>query len=416
MVTDADAAVLFLDQAAAATLEPVASGMTVRRIALDSSTVDTRLVDWLLPKGTAAKPVAVQPDSAFNIIYSSGTTGAPKGIVMPHSFRWAQLKVFSTLGYGTDTVTLLAIPLYSNMTQSGLLPSLGMGGKVVLMAKFDAGRYLELAQLHRVTHSMLVPVQVQRIMQHPDFDRYDLSSFRVKSCASAPFSAALKADVLARWPGDLFEYYGMTEGGGVCMLDARQRPDKLHTVGHPVPGSDMRVIDDHGHELPRGQAGEIVGRSPTMMIGYHKLPEMTAEVEWFDDKGQRFIRTGDGGRFDEDGFLVLLDRKKDMIISGGFNVYPSDIESVLREHPDVAEVAVVGVPSIRWGESPVAFVVPRSGATLSTDALLQWTNERVGKPQRLAALEVAEILPRSDIGKILKRSLRDIWVAKGKPL
>jgi len=416
MVADADAAILYLDQTVAATLAPVAPAMTIRRVALDGSAAGTPLANWLLPKGSAPKPVAVDPDAAFNIIYSSGTTGAPKGIVMPYSFRWAQLKVFSTLGYGTDAVTLLAIPLYSNMTLSAFLPALGMGATVVLMAKFDAGRYLALAQQHRATHSMLVPVQVQRIMQHPDFDRHDLSSFRTKSCASEPFSAELKADVLARWPGELFEYYGMTEGGGVCMLDARARPDKLHTVGHPLPGHDMRVIDDEGRELPQGAAGEIVGRSATMMTGYHKLPEKTAEAEWFDPQGRRFIRTGDGGRFDEDGYLILLDRKKDMIISGGLNVYPSDIESVLREHPDVGEAAVVGVPSRRWGETPVAFVVPAPGTAPPADALLEWTNERVGKPQRLAALEVVDKLPRSEIGKILKRNLRDAWIAKGKSL
>jgi enoyl-CoA hydratase/carnithine racemase len=187
MVSDSDAALLFLDKTVASALQPVASRMTARCIALDNSIVGSRLADWLLPMGAIPRAVAPHPESAFNIIYSSGTTGVPKGIVMPYSFRWAQLKVFSTLGYGTDAVILLAITLYSNMALSAFLPALGMGATVVLMAKFDAGRYLELAQLHRATHSMLVPVQVQRIMQHPDFDRYDLSSFRVKSCASEPF-------------------------------------------------------------------------------------------------------------------------------------------------------------------------------------------------------------------------------------
>src|SRR5690606_6965942 len=157
----------------------------------------------------------------------------------------------------------------------------------------------------------------------------------------------LKAEVLARWPGGLTEYYGMTEGGGVCALAAHEHPDKLHTVGRPAPGHDMRVIDDEGRELPRGEVGEIVGRSGLMMAGYHNLPEKTAEAEWFDAEGRRYIRSGDSGRFDEDGFLVLLDRKKDMIISGGFNVYPSDIEALVRTHPAVAEVAAFGIPSER---------------------------------------------------------------------
>lgn len=411
MVADSGAKVLFLNRSVAASLEAVAGTIGARRIALDDDpAAGPAFSAWLAPPGAAPEPVAVQPAWAFNIIYSSGTTGVPKGISMPHAFRWAQVSLFRTLGYGPDTVTMVSIPLYSNMTLSSFLPSLAMGSTLVLMAKFDAGRYLALAQQHRVTHSMMVPVQFQRIMARPDFEQYDLSSFRVKSCGSAPFAPALKADILARWPGALVEYYGMTEGGGVCVLSAKDHPDKLHTVGKPAPGNDMRVIGEDGRELARGETGEIVGRSGTMMKGYHNLPQKTAEAEWFDAEGRRFIRSGDIGRFDDDGFLILLDRKKDMIISGGLNVYPSDLETVMREHPAVGEVAVVGVPSQRWGETPVAFVVPRAGAPIDADALLAWTNQRLGKSQRLAAVEVAASLPRSDIGKVLKRQLRDTWV------
>jgi acyl-CoA synthetase (AMP-forming)/AMP-acid ligase II len=144
-----------------------------------------------------------------------------------------------------------------------------------------------------------------------------------------------------------------------------------------------------------------------MMVGYHRRPEATREAEWFDAQGKRFIRTGDIGRFDEDGFLVLIDRRKDMIISGGFNIYPSDLEAQLREHPAVADAAVVGVPSEQWGETPVAFVVRRAGCAESAGALRDWLNARVGKTQRLAALHLVDELPRSAIGKVLKRELRE---------
>ncbi|MDB5731481.1 MAG: acyl--CoA ligase, partial [Variovorax sp.] len=363
MVADAGATLFFLDRTVAQSMTGMADTIACRRVTLDDSVAGTALSEWLAPFGAVPQAVAIQPDWPFNIIYSSGTTGTPKGIVMPYAFRWAQVKLFAHLGYGPDAVTLVSIPLYSNMTLSSFLPALSLGATVVLMRKFDAAGYLALAEKYRVTHSMMVPVQFQRIMAQADFDRYDLSSFRMKSCGSAPFPAGLKADVLARWPGGLIEYYGMTEGGGVCVLPAHERPDKLHTVGKPAPGNDMRVIDDEGRELPRGEIGEIVGRSGTMMVGYHNLPGKTAEAEWFDAEGRRFIRSGDTGRFDEDGFLILLDRKKDMIISGGFNVYPIDIENVLRAHADVADVAVFGVPSLRWGETPLACVVPRDGAT-----------------------------------------------------
>ncbi len=307
---------------------------------------------------------------------------------------------------------MIATPLYSNTTLVSLIPTLGWGGTAVLMPKFDARAFLELAEKHRATHAMLVPVQYQRIMALPDFDKFDLSSFRLKTCTSAPFSAALKADVVARWPGILLEYYGMTEGGGTCMLIANAHPDKLHTVGQPAPGHDIRLIDEEGNEVGPGKAGEVVGRSPAMMTGYHGRAEATGAAEWFDAEGNRFIRHGDVGRFDEDGFLILLDRKKDLIISGGFNIYPSDLEAVLAEHPGVADCAVVGVPSEQWGETPVGFYVPREGASAEAADVLAWFNARVGRTQRLSALEAVDELPRSAIGKVLKRELRDRYLAR----
>jgi acyl-CoA synthetase (AMP-forming)/AMP-acid ligase II len=156
----------------------------------------------------------------------------------------------------------------------------------------------------------------------------------------------------------------------------------------------------------------VVGHSGAMMSGYYRQPEKTAEAEWYSPEGKRFIRTGDMGRFDADGFLTLLDRKKDMIITGGFNVYPSDLEAVLREHPDVAEASVVGVPSEAWGETPVAWVVKKPGAAIADAALLAWFNARVGKTQRLSALRFIDSLPRSAIGKVLKRELRDRYQAE----
>jgi acyl-CoA synthetase (AMP-forming)/AMP-acid ligase II len=308
----------------------------------------------------------------------------------------------------------VSTPLYSNTTLVVVFPTLALGGCVVIMPKFNAANYLALAEEHRITHTMLVPVQYQRIMDCPEFDAKDLSSFQVKFCTSAPFSAALKADVLKRWPGGLVEFYGMTEGGGTCILNAHLHPDKLHTVGQPAEGHDIRLIDEEGVELPEGSTGEVVGHSAAMMTGYYGQPEKTREAEWFDPTGRRFIRTGDVGRFDADGFLTLMDRRKDMIISGGFNLYPSDLEAVLSEHPQVKEVAVVGVPSREWGETPVAYVVLRDGPPVSTEALLQWYQQRVGKTQRLSALHFLPALPRSAIGKVLKRELRELSLLQAK--
>jgi acyl-CoA synthetase (AMP-forming)/AMP-acid ligase II len=413
MLGDAAARWLFVDAAA---LDALGATSPARCITLDGHSPGMPLNDWLPPAGAAPTPVDVPPEAPFNIIYSSGTTGAPKGIVQSHGMRWSHVARGANYGYSADGVTVLATPLYSNTTLVVFFPTLAFGGTVVLMAKFDAAQYLALAETHRMTHTMLVPVQYQRIMAVPSFDSFDLSTTLSKFCTSAPFSAALKADVVKRWPGALIEFYGMTEGGGTCILLAHEHPTKLHTVGQPAVGHDIRLVDDEGVELSpqavaAGATGEVVGHSPGMMTGYHGQPAKTREAEWFDAGGKRFIRTGDVGRFDADGFLTLMDRKKDMVISGGFNIYPSDLEAVLREHAAVADVAVVGVPSVQWGETPVAFVVPRDGVRANEDALLQWLNARVGKTQRLAALQFIAELPRSAIGKVLKRELRERFVA-----
>lgn len=413
MLANSGATTLFLDHACArhwSTDSEAAQGL--HRIWLDNaSNGPNDWSTWLSPQSDP-RPVNPEPHWPFNLIYSSGTTGTPKGIVQPCSMRWAHVQRAATNGYGPDTVMLASTPLYSNTTLVALLPTLALGGTVVLMSKFDTQRYLELAQQHRVTHTMLVPVQYQRLMDDPHFEEFDLSSFQAKFSTSAPFSAALKADVLRRWPGRLTEIYGMTEGGGRCELEAHNYPHKLHTIGKPASGHDIRLIDEQGLEVARGEIGEIVGSSAAMMEGYFGLPEKTREVEWFDPKGKRFIRTGDIGRYDEDGFLILSDRKKDMVISGGFNIYPSDLEAELSQHPAVRESAVVGVPSRQWGETPIAYVVLRPEPTISADQLLTWLNARVGKTQRLADLVVIDSLPRSEIGKILKRQLREDYLTK----
>jgi acyl-CoA synthetase (AMP-forming)/AMP-acid ligase II len=404
MVADCKARLFFSDQGVAQAM----TGVTVpcRRIALDGQA----FVDWLAPEGSKPQPVAIEPAMAFNIIYSSGTTGAPKGIVQSHGMRWRHVARPDGVGYRPDAIALLSTPLYSNTTLVCFFPCLAGGGTAILMPKFDTLKFLQLAEKHRVTHAMLVPVQYRRLMEFPDFDAFDLSSFQMKFCTSAPFAAELKAQVLARWPGGLVEYFGMTEGGGSCILFAHEHPDKLHTVGRPGPGSDIRLIGEDGREVAVGEVGEIVGASAATMNGYFGRPDKTAEAIWTDpETGKRYIRTGDVGRFDAEGFLTLMDRKKDMVISGGFNIYPSDLEAVVTQHPAVAEVAVVGVPSREWGETPVAFVALKPGQSASADELRQWANAKLGKTQRLSDVRLVEHLPRSHIGKVLKRELRDAY-------
>ena len=356
--------------------------------------------------------IQIEMSDAFNLIYSSGTTGTPKGILHNHWMRSAQMDRVSPNGYDDNARTLLSTPLYSNTTIVSFLPTLYGGSTVYLMPKFDARGYLEIVQREKITHTMLVPVQYKRIMDVPDFDAFDLSSMQVKFSTSAPLRAEVKADVLARFPGKLLEYYGLTEGGGVTVLNSAEHHDKLHTVGQPAPGNEIRLIDETGAEVPKGAVGEICGRGPTMMAGYFGRDDLTADYIWRDAAGNVFFRSGDMGRFDEDGFLILSDRKKDMIISGGLNIYADDLELVLLADPDVTDAAVIGVPSDAWGETPYGLVVLREGATRSGDDICADANAKLGKSQRLSAVELREELPRSSIGKILKKELRaPFWAA-----
>jgi len=422
MVEDADSRVFFLGsgmrELAAPFADRIEGLLPNGRIAFDFTAPGWQSFEAWMKAGKDASPgVPVGPEDAFNLIYSSGTTGVPKGILHNHALRWFLIKRWENMGFAPDTISIVSTPLYSNTTLVAVLPTLSMGGSIVLMKKFDVLEFLKLAQQEKVTHAMLVPVQYQRILAHADFDKYDLSSFRMKLSTSAPLRLDTKRQIAARWPGGMVEVYGLTEGGGSCMLDVKAHPDKLHTVGQPGFGTEMKILDEQCNEVPRGQPGELVGRSFTMMSGYYKQPGKTAEMLWHDKDGRAFFRSGDLGRMDEDGFVTLLDRKKDMIISGGFNIYAADLEAVLARHPEVADVAVIGIPSDQWGESPLALVVPKPGIKADEATLKEWANEQLGKTQRIAAVEFRDNLERSTIGKVLKKELRaPYWAKAGRSI
>ena len=367
--------------------------------------------DWLAGSTATPPPVVYGHEDSFNIIYSSGTTGLPKGIVQSHRARvhWAVSNAIE-MGFGDRSRALTTTSLYSNGTWLMMLPVLFSGGTCVVMPAFDPKAFLRTVQAEQITHTFMVPAQYIALLQENDRST-DLSSLQVLLCAGSPLRRDTKRQVIERFGNKLIELYGFSEGFGT-MLKPGAPEAKFDTVGTPVLGFELRILSDDGRVLGPGEVGEIAGYGPGMMSRYHGRPEATAELIWRDERGRTFIRSGDIGRQDEDGYLVLVDRKKDMIISGGFNIFPADLEEVLGTHPDVLDATVIGVPHERWGETPLGLVIPRPGICLDPQAVMAWCTSRLGKHQRLSGVEARAEFPRNALGKVLKRVLREPYWKK----
>ncbi len=362
--------------------------------------------EWRDQQATTPPGIRVGHADECVIIYSSGTTGAPKGIVHTQYNR-AQfaLGIGLEFRFTTASVALVTTPLYSNGTWLMFLPALMVRATLVLMAKFEPAAFLELVERERVTHTFMVPPQYLAVLNHPALATADLGSLRLLSSAGSTLRADVKRRIMAEMAPVLLELYGLTEGIAT-ILSPEDVLRKAESVGTPLFGGDIRIIDAAGRELPAGEIGEIVGFGSGLMKGYHNRPEATAETVWLADNGRTYLKTGDIGRLDADGYLYILDRKKDMILSGGFNVYPRDIEEVIAGHPDVADVTVIGIPDPKWDEVPLALVIPKANAAIDPEALMAWTNHRVGKAQRVAGVRFRDSFPRNALGKVLKKELR----------
>ena len=361
--------------------------------------------DWVDSAETACSAVEIAPEDTFNIIYSSGTTGRPKGIVHTYQTRldWTR-DLALALRYHSGAQTLCTLGLYSNISWVMLLASWYCGATLHLTARFDADEVLNLIDTAGITHTAMVPVQFQRLIDHPDMAETNTASMQAMMSCGSPLSAELKRALFDRFTCGVIELYGLTEGV-ITTLDPEDAAGRMASVGKPMTGTDLKIIDDAGVEITDGSAGEIVSRSAIVMPGYLNRPDANAEAVWRDFEGRIWLRTGDVGRLDREGFLYIVDRKKDMIVSGGQNIFPADIENVALEHEAVQAIAVIGVPDRDWGETPVAIAELDEAA--EPDAVRAWINDRVGKRQRIAALHVTGALPRNPNGKILKRQLRE---------
>lgn len=379
----------------------VSAGGRREQAALGFTDYDT----WIEGQPTDSPQVEIRQDWLANIIYSSGTTGVPKGIAHDHAGRlgWTN-DLALALRYHPQARTLVTTGLYSNISWLGMLCTFLVGGTLFVHENFDPGAFLETVERERISHVAMVPVQFQRVIEHPEFERFDRSSLQAMVSAGSKLHPRLKQRLLDAFACGVAEDYGMTEGL-TTILDPEEARDRLDSAGLPVFGTEMAILGTDDERLPRGAIGEIIGRSRFSMVGYWNRPEATRDATWVDERGRAWLRTGDIGKIDDGGYLYVLDRKKDMILTGGQNVYPADIEGVLLGHPEVAECAVIGIPSEQWGETPLALVVPRQHCP-DAAVLREWVNARVGRRQRVHAVEFREILPRNPNGKLLKRELR----------
>jgi long-chain acyl-CoA synthetase len=353
-------------------------------------------------------PVEIGDDDIYNIIYSSGTTGEPKGIIHTHYVRGLYCTMFaSQFQFTPESIAMHGGSLVFNGAFVTLMAAWFLGCTFVLQEKFDAVSFIDAVERERVTHVMMVPSQIVGVLNAPNFSAEKLATLRMLCSVGAPWHREHKERLLQILPSSLYELYGLTEGF-ITVLDSADFVRKIDSVGTPIPFSAMRIVGDDGRDLEPGEAGEIVGRSPLMMPGYYKRPDLTRLA-----LRDGWLFTGDVGMADADGFLHLVDRKKDMIITGGVNVFPKDIEEVAVQHPAVREVAVFGVPSEKWGESPMAAVVLKDGQSPTSDDLRQWINARVAaRYQQVCDVVLLPDLPRSTAGKTLKRVLRDQYASR----
>ncbi|MGZ8711214.1 MAG: class I adenylate-forming enzyme family protein [Thermoanaerobaculia bacterium] len=362
-------------------------------------------------QSTALEPARPGDDAVFNIMFTSGTTGQPKGIMHTHFIRAMYAVLMANAFRITpESRTLHTGAIVFNGAFVTLMPTFSQGATYILDRQFDAVRVVDTIEREGVTHTMMVPAQIVALLASPAFDAQRLQSLECILSLGAPLLQKDKDRLNECLPGRLHELYGLTEGF-VTILDKHDAVRKSGSVGVPPPFFEVRVVREDGQETGPREVGEIIGRGPIQMTGYYGRPDLTEQTV-----RDGWILSGDVGYLDEDGFLYLVDRKKDMIDSGGVKVYPHDVEEVVASHPDVQEVAVFGIPHEKWGETPVAAVILRPGAAASASELREWINERVSaRYQRVAEVLLMSEFPRSAAGKTLKRELRDpYWARQGR--
>jgi fatty-acyl-CoA synthase len=392
--------------------EPVVGGLTNCVLLDDSQQADIRLLAGRI--GDVPPRCHRAPDDLFRLMYTSGTTDRPKGVMHSYSnYYWKSIDHVIFLGLTASERILVVGPLYH--VGAFDLPGtavLWVGGTMCILREFDEHEALAAIEQEQLTCAWFAPVMLGRLLAWLDRERYDRSSLKWAIGGGEKTPEERIRSFKELFPnGRYIDGYGLTETcSGDTLMEAGKEIEKIGSTGRALAHCEIDIRDDSGTSLAAGEQGEICVRGPKVTSGYWKDPDKTRS-SFFPDG---WFRTGDIGLLDGDGFLTITDRKKDMILSGGQNIFPADIEAVIAAHPDVDDVGVIGIPHEKWGETPLALVVLKPGARITETELLAWTNERVGRQQRLSAVEFRPSLPRNPNGKLLKRELRAPYWAEGE--
>jgi acyl-CoA synthetase (AMP-forming)/AMP-acid ligase II len=341
-------------------------------------------------------------DDTLTILYTSGTTGRPKGAQLSHSYYyWSSVNLMATLGEQVGDSSLVALPLFHIGALSGPPWFVYQGTKAVLLRTLDPKRFLELLGEEKISGFGSVPALLDFLKLVPDFEKYDWSSVKIILVYAAPVPVTLIREYEAAGI-EVRQLYGLTECNTGTVLASEDALSKVGSCGKPFFHTEVRLVDDSGRDLGPEQKGEVLLRAPNTMKGYWNRPEDTAAAI-----KDGWLHTGDIGKMDEDGYLYVMDRKKDMIISGGENIYPAEIEDSLRRHPKVADVGVIGFPHEKWGEAVKAILVLKEGKELTEEELIEWCQGKIGKFKIPKKVVFTDSIPRTPTGKILKRVLRE---------
>jgi acyl-CoA synthetase (AMP-forming)/AMP-acid ligase II len=410
VINDAKARVLFVGPEFAQAVEALRPSLPTLERVIRVGGAEDEYEGWLDAEGPDATIYPADPDHCFLQLYTSGTTGFPKGAMLTHRGMLAHAQHLSARqSYQTDSRVQVAMPLFHVGGTSTAFVALAAGARVVLMRTPDPAAALQMLETEKITHTFFVPSLMAVMNQVPGAASRDYSSLEVLCYGASPMPLPVLRASLALFPGVLYQVYGMTEqSGAVSLLGPEDHADpavahRLVSAGKPIPGVEIEIRDPAtGERLPTGTPGELWVRSDQRMGGYWGKPEATAAAITADG----WLRSGDGGHMDADGYVYVTDRIKDLIISGGENIYPAEIERVLAEHPAIQDVAVIGVPDERWGEVPKAVVVTRRGATIDPQEVVAWCRERIAAFKCPKSIDVVDALPRNPTGKILKKELR----------